>query len=323
MRILFITANRLGDAVISTGLLHALHLQFPKARFTVAAGPAAADLFKDLPNLDRLIVMRKQPWGKHWWELWKQLALTRFWLIIDLRGSVIGQFLLARRRRSFNGSGSRLHKVLVLSNWMKLKTPAAPHVWVGAERRKDAARLWPDDRRKVLMLGPTANWGGKIWPGERFAELALRLTAEDGGILPGARIVVTGGPGEESLAAPCLEVLRNKLPEDRVVDLVGKAELLTIAGAMQRSDLYIGNDSGLMHLAAASGTLTLGLFGPSRETVYGPWGEKNNAVRTDMSFEEIITQPGYDHTSHDSRMLTLSVDKAEKAAREMWRLAQE
>jgi heptosyltransferase III len=108
-----------------------------------------------------------------------------------------------------------------------------------------------------------------------------------------------------------------------VVDLVGKAELLTIAGAAQRADLYIGNDSGLMHLAAASGTLTLGLFGPSRESVYGPWGEKNNAVRTDMSFEEIISQPGYDHTSHESRMLTLSVDKAEKAAIEMWRLAQE
>jgi len=323
MRILFITANRLGDAVISTGLLHQLHLQFPKARFTVATGPAAAGLFEDLPNLDRLIVMRKQPWGRHWWELWKQLALTRFWLIIDLRGSAIGQFLLARRRRTFTGSGSKQHKVLVLSNFMKFKLPAAPHVWVGEAHRQAAAALWPDDGRKVLMLGPTANWGGKIWPGDRFAELALRLTREDGGILPGARIVVVGGPGEEALAAPCLDALRAKLPADRIVDLVGKSELLTIAGAMQRSALYIGNDSGLMHLAAASGTVTLGLFGPSRPEVYGPWGEKNNAVRTDMSFEEIIGQPGYDHTSHESRMLTLSVDKAEKAAVEMWRLAQE
>lgn len=319
MRILFITANRLGDAVLSTGLLNQLHLQFPKAKFTVVAGPAAAGIFEALPNLERLIVMRKLPWARHWWELWKQLWSTRFWLVIDLRGSGIGQFLLARRRRSFNGSGSRLHKVLVLSNFMKLKAPAAPHVWISDAQKQAAAALWPDDGRPVLALGPTANWGGKIWPADRFAELALRLTAKDGGLLPGARIVIFGGPGEEALAQPVADAL----PADRTVNLVGKIDLPVIAAAMQRCALYIGNDSGLMHLAAASGTLTLGLFGPSRETVYGPWGEKNNAVRTDLSFEDIISQPGYDYASQQSHMLTLSVDKAQKAAEDMWRLAQE
>src|SRR5690606_21473969 len=67
MRILFITANRLGDAILSTGLLHELHLRFPKARFTVACGPAAAGIFEAMPNLERVIVMQKLPWAKHWW----------------------------------------------------------------------------------------------------------------------------------------------------------------------------------------------------------------------------------------------------------------
>lgn len=322
MRILFISANRLGDAVLSTGLINQLHIKFPKARFTVVAGPAAAGVFEAVPNLDRLIVMRKLPWARHWWELWKQLALTRFWLVIDLRGSGIGQFLLARRRRSFHGSGSRLHKVLVLSNFLKLNEPAAPHVWIADRHAGTAAKLWPDDGRPVLALGPTANWGGKIWPPERFAELALRLTAA-GGILPDARIAVFGGPGEEALAQPVIAALAAALPPGRVIDLVGKLDLLTISAALRRCALYIGNDSGLMHLAAASGTLTLGLFGPSRETVYGPWGEKNNAVRTDLSYDEILAQPGYDYTSHQSHMLTLSVDKAQKAAEDMWRLAKD
>lgn len=61
MRILFISANRVGDAVLSTGLLNALHEQFPKARFTVACGPSAVGVFEALPNLDRLIVMEKKP----------------------------------------------------------------------------------------------------------------------------------------------------------------------------------------------------------------------------------------------------------------------
>lgn len=318
MRILFITANRLGDAVLSTGLIDALHTQFPKARFTVACGPAAAGLFRDLPNLDRLIVMHKKPWAGHWWELWKQVALTRFWLIVDLRGSGIGQFLLARRRRSFSGSGSRMHKVIVLSNFLKLKTTAAPRLWIGPEATKAAAKLWPEDGRPVLALGPTANWGGKIWPAERFAELALRLTAA-GGILPDARIAVFGGPGEEALAAPVLAAL----PTDRTLDFVGTLDLLTIAAAMRRCSLYIGNDSGLMHMAAASGTPTVGLFGPSREEVYGPWGEKTAAVRTDLSFDEIIRQSGYDHRSQESRMLTLSVDKVQRAVENLWKHAQD
>ncbi|MEK9967853.1 MAG: glycosyltransferase family 9 protein [Ferrovibrio sp.] len=318
MRILFISANRLGDAVLSTGLIDALHAQFPQARFTVACGPAAAGVFEAVPNLDRLIIMEKKPWAGHWWELWKKVVLTRFWLIIDLRGSGIGQFLLSRRRRTFHGSGSRLHKAIVLSQFLKLKHIAAPRLWVKDEAVKAARKLWPDDGRPVLAIGPTANWGGKIWPGERFAELALRLTAADG-ILPNARIAVFGGPGEEALAAPAL----GNLPADRTLDFVGKLDLQTIGAAMKRCDLYIGNDSGLMHLAAATGTLTLGLFGPSREEVYGPWGERNGAVRTNRSLEEIVGEPGYDFRSQESRMLDLSVDKAQRAAESLWKHAQD
>lgn len=318
MRILFITSNRLGDAILSTGLLDSLHRQFPKARFTIACGPAAAGLFTAMPNLDRVIVMRKKPWAGHWWDLWKQVATTRWWLILDLRGSGIGQFLLARRRRTFHGSGSRMHKVIVLSQVLKLKEPAAPKVWTGTEHEKAAAMLWPNDGRPVLALGPTANWGGKIWPGERFADLALRLTAPDG-ILPDARIAVFGGPGEEALAADTLQ----RLPPGRAIDLVGKLDLPTISAAMRRCDFYIGNDSGLMHLAAASGVPTLGLFGPSREEIYGPWGEKTAAVRTDLSFDEIIKQPGYDYRSQDSHMLSLSVDKAQRAAEHLWRYSRD
>jgi len=318
MRILFITANRLGDAILSTGLLAELHRQRPQARFTVVCGPAAAGVFAAAPNLERIIVMRKLPWARHWWELWKQVAAKRWSLVLDLRGSGIGQFLMAHRRRVFHGSAPHMHKVIALSNVLRLKTPAHPVVWLTDDHRRAAQRLWADDGRPVLALGPTANWGGKMWPGDRFAELALRLTAADG-ILPGARIAVFGGPGEEALATATLA----GLPADRVLDFVGRLELPVLSAALRRCALYIGNDSGLMHLAAASGVPTLGLFGPSRERAYGPWGEKTASVRTDLSYDEIIAQPGYDYRSQDSHMLTLGVDKAQRAAEHLWRYAQD
>ncbi|HEX6958957.1 MAG TPA: glycosyltransferase family 9 protein [Ferrovibrio sp.] len=317
MRILFITANRLGDAVLSTGLLSALLRQYPKARFTVACGPVAAGVFAAMPNLERLIVMEKKPWGRHWWELWKQVALTRWKLIVDLRGSGIGQLLMARRRRTFYGSGSRLHKVIVLSQVLSLKEPAAPTMWTGPAHERAAAELWSDDGRPVLALGPTANWGGKIWPGERFAALAARLTAPDG-ILPQARIAVFGGPGEEGLAKAALDLI----PPERRLDFVGQLDLATTAAALRRCAMFIGNDSGLMHLAAASGVPTLGLFGPSRDQVYGPWGEKTAIVRTDLSYDEIVALPEYDYRKQHTYMTSLSVDKAQHAAEELWRYLQ-
>ena len=320
MRILFITANRLGDAVLSTGLLRALTDLAPSAKLTIVCGPAAAGLFdaEAFPQLERLIVLRKLPWARHWWDLWKQVAATRWSMIVDLRGSGISQVLLARRRRVFRGSANMQHRVIDLARVLRQPDVPPPKLWIGEKHHAKAAALWPQDEAPVLALGPTANWGGKMWPGERFAELAQRLTAENG-ILPNARIAVFGGPGEEALAAPALAAL----PADRVMNFIGKLDLLDIAAALQRCALYIGNDSGLMHLAAASGVPTVGLFGPSREENYGPWGQRTAAIRTDLRYHEILAQPGYDHRKQDSHMLSLSVDKAQRGVERLWRYIQD
>ncbi len=320
MRVLFITANRLGDAILSTGLLAAAVARDPLVKFTIVCGPAAAGLFQPsaMPNLERLIVLHKRPWAGHWWDLWKQVATTRWSMVVDLRGSVISQFLMAYRRRVFLGGGNpNQHRLISLARVLKLPVPVAPRIWIGEANQRRAAKLWPE-AGPVLAIGPTANWGGKIWPGERFAELAARLTAPDG-ILPGARIAVFGGPGEEALAAPALAAL----PPERSINLIGKLDLLDLAAALQRCALYIGNDSGLMHLAAAVGVPTLGLFGPSRADVYGPWGQNTASVRTDLDYDAIVQSPGYDYRKHDSHMLTLSVDKAQRAAETLWRQSRE
>jgi ADP-heptose:LPS heptosyltransferase len=159
----------------------------------------------------------------------------------------------------------------------------------------------------VLALGPTANWRGKQWPGERFAELAARLT-RPGAPLAGAHFAVFGGPGEELSAAPVLE----RLPREQTYDLVGKLSLLDVAACLKRCALYVGNDSGLMHMAAAVGIPTLGLFGPSRDGIYAPWGERASYVRTPESATALLAKvaQGIDHGLMDG----LTVDMAHAAA---------
>ena len=76
-----------------------------------------------------------------------------------------------------------------------------------------------------------------------------------------------------------------------------------------------------MHVAAASKIPTLGLFGPSREQHYAPWGCRNATVRTKLCYEELIGEPNYDHLTTDSLMSSLSVDAAEDAAIALWKRA--
>src|SRR5689334_23968356 len=82
MNILFITATRIGDAVLSTGLLAHLVERYPGAAVTIAAGPVAAPLFEAVPGLARRIVLEKRRWSGHWLMLWRATVATRWDLVV-------------------------------------------------------------------------------------------------------------------------------------------------------------------------------------------------------------------------------------------------
>src|SRR3546814_14109546 len=100
----------------------------------------------------------------------------------------------------------------------------------------------------------------------------------------------------------------------RGVNLVERSDLLTAAACLERADFFVGNDSGLMHLAAAAGTPTLGLFGPSPEARYRPWGPKASFVRTPERFEQLTGAPGFDFAARQCFMESLGVEAAATAA---------
>ncbi|MGA9869222.1 MAG: glycosyltransferase family 9 protein, partial [Acetobacteraceae bacterium] len=98
MRILFITANRVGDAVLSTGLLDHLIRAHPDAAITVACGPEAVGVFARMPNRARTIVLTKRRFNVHWLALWGWAALRRWDLVVDIRGSALGWLVWTRGR---------------------------------------------------------------------------------------------------------------------------------------------------------------------------------------------------------------------------------
>lgn len=308
--ILFITATRLGDAVLSTGLLAHLIEKYPNAKITIACGPVPAPIFRAVPNLQKMIVMKKLPNHGHWIALWKECISTRWDLIIDLRRSFAAQLLFGRRyalpRRSVGQ-----HKVEHYAATLKLNPPPSPKLWIDDQACRDAETALPPGK-KYFAVGATANWAGKIWPVERFIEVITELT-RPGGMLENHTPVISGAPGEEDQIKP----IREKFG-DQCVYLVGKLDPLATAAVAQRCSFCIGNDSGLMHLAAAAGVPTLGLFGPSYPEIYGPWGSHTRFVRTEKSFEELTGAPDYDHRTTGTLMESLSVETVLMAARELW-----
>jgi heptosyltransferase-3 len=307
-RILFVTATRIGDAVLSTGLLAHMVERYPEARFTIVAGPVAAPLFEAVPGLEKLIALKKRRYSRHWLDLYLKVAMRRWDLVVDLRGSAIAWLLRARHRR-VGGKGDRSgHRVAVLGRLFGCEPPPAPKLWLSAQHRRRAEALVPSGG-PVLVLAPAANWRGKQWRAERFAELAHRLTAP-GAMLAGARVAVVAAPHERTQAAPVLAAI----PAGRAIDLVGVGDLPTVAAVLGRATLFIGNDSGLMHMAAAMGVPTLGLFGPSPIEHYAPWGLESAVAATPISYEALVTAPSFDHRTTDTLMDSLTVEAVERAA---------
>ncbi len=262
MKILFIASSRIGDAVISCGILEQLRRAHPKARFTIACGSPSAGVFQRFPALERLIVFDKQRHDRHWLSLWRQTVGHVWDLVVDVRGSGLALFLAAKRRRILKGGRRPGRRYAQLGAALGYHPAPLPVVWTAPEDDAKAAALLGED--PIIGLGPTANWDGKIWPAERFVALFATLATR----LPGARAAIFGGPGadEARRAAPVLAAI------PQAIDLVGKLTLPEAAAALRQCRLFVGNDSGLMHLAAAAGTPTLGLFGRSKASEYAPAG---------------------------------------------------
>lgn len=318
LNILFITANRLGDAVLSTGILGGLIERHRSARITVACGPLPAPLFRTVPQVARVIALAKQPRHGHWLELWRQTVGTKWDLIVDLRNTIVSRLLRRGTLMVFGGLVPREHMVEGLAALLAFPpSEASPRLWLDPALVASVAVRVPATV-PLLALAPGAHGVGKRWPAERFAALAARLVGP-GGVLAGGPVAILGAPGEEREAEPTIAAL----PSDKVIDLVGKTDPALAAAWLAHADLYVGNDSGLTHLAAAAGTPTLGLFGPGLPARYRPWGPRAAYLIAHDDPDRAIDLCKIDDDLALDEMKKLSVDEVVKAAESVYRRVKE
>ncbi len=282
MATLFVGPTRLGDGILASGLLGWLCDTCPDEAVTLACGAPAALALGAAPGVVHVHVMHKRPRGGHWLDLWRAVRGRRWTRVVDLRRSALPWVLRADARHSIPFPGTGEHRVALISRTLGLP-PQPPRVWLAPAHRSAAAQRLPAGR-PVLALGIGTNWMWKTWPAEAFAALAGRLTAEDGP-LPGATLLLVGGEAERAAAAP----LQAAFPAHRILDVLGM-DVPGTAALLEAANLFVGNDSAMMHLAAAAGTRTVGLFGPTEDAHYGPWGDQALVVRTPETMADLLAR---------------------------------
>jgi ADP-heptose:LPS heptosyltransferase len=126
----------------------------------------------------------------------------------------------------------------------------------------------------LVVLNPNAGALSleRRWPTANFADLARRLARE----LPGARVALIGSRGERDYTGEVLAQAGEGL--GAAANLAGRLDVAELGALLERADLFVGNDSGPMHLAAALGTPTVGLFGPETPVMYEPVGTRTRAL---------------------------------------------
>ena len=287
--ILLITLSNIGDAVLTTPVLEALHARYPLAVVDIVTDARASELFSHCPWRGNIILKHKQLGWRGTLALVKQLRARRYDLVVDLRTDGLTLLLRAQRRLTRrHGKPVGRHAVERHFGVIREREPldAIPpvQVWLSAAElawaRQQLAGL---PGQCWLALGPGARWEGKCWPAQRFSTLATRLQAHVDAV------ILLGSTADRDSCAQIAATL--PLP---CINLAGKTDLLQATAVLQRVRLFVGIDSGLGHLAAAAGTPTVTVFGPGDPQRYHPWHPQARWVQSttgavaDVSADTVI-----------------------------------
>jgi heptosyltransferase-3 len=282
--ILLITLSNIGDALMTTPVMEALHSQYPQAVMDIVADARSCALFEHCPYRGEIILKHKQRGWRGTLALVKRLRVRRYDLVVDLRTDGLTLLLHARRRLTRHGSRTTGQHAVerhfgVIRQDVQLKEIPAQRVWLTESQRTFAQQqLAGLPGQHWLALGPGARWAPKCWSPENYLDLANQLTdCFDAVILLGSKDDMPDCRRiSEGLALPH----RN---------LAGKTDLLQAAAVLEQARLFTGNDSGLGHIAAATGTPTVTVFGPGDPQRYHPWHPQARWIQSEDNRMDGVT----------------------------------
>ncbi len=276
-RILVVTLRYVGDALLTTPLIRSLKLAYPAARVDVLTGVGNAGVFAGNADVGRVIPLTSKRilnFAGLLVRLFRRYDLAistqagdRPLLCAVASGKISLGFVESgsprwswRRlalRRALDFSARQEHAVLEnLRFCASLGVP--PNYRVTPPFSADYTP--PDEAFAVLHIKP--QWRYKEWRASGWLATAAFLHAQ------GLRVVLTGGPKTEEMAA--VGALERQLPFP-VLNLSGRLSLAELGALLRAARLFIGPDTGVTHMAAAAGTPVVALFGPTDPRIWGPW----------------------------------------------------
>jgi heptosyltransferase-2 len=336
MKILVRATNWIGDAVMAIPALRAIRGRWPDAEVTVLARPAITDLYRGQNYADRLIVYEwrgrhRGVWGRERlagelrrekfdtavllqnafdaaWLAWRARIPERIGYARDARSWLLTRAIALPRKGEIPSHESFYYlELLRRAGWLE-NLPIVDRIVleVPGEAREEA-------RSKLLAAGatPGRTWisfatgaaygSAKCWLAERYAELADRLIAAYD-----ADVILFGAPQESEMAARIAGAMRG-----RAINLVGATSMAELPAHFAACQLFIGNDSGAMHVAAAVGLPVVGIFGPTDPQGTSPVTSSFTLVRQTVSCSPCFLR----HCPIDHRCMTrITVDEVFAAA---------
>ncbi|CAK8723747.1 MAG: heptosyltransferase-2 [Candidatus Electronema aureum] len=331
--ILIRSTNWIGDAVMTTPAIRTIRRNFPKARITLLALPWVADVFTACPHIDRIFIYDKQ--GRHQGlrgklRLAAELRAEQYDLAILLQNAFEAALItfIARipTRAGYTTDGRGLLLTHGVRKHREIAQKHQVHYYqemlegLSLRRGPDELELFPDPTAiqaadellaqalqgktgPIIGLNPSAAYGpAKRWPSAKYAALARRIAAATGGL-----IVIFGTKADQEAAAEITAAAG-----EQVLNLTGRTNLSQAIACIARCQVFVTNDSGLMHVAAALNTPLVAVFGSTDHIATGPASERAAVIRHSLPCSPCLKT--HCPQGHLRCMELVSVDEVKKAA---------
>lgn len=308
MKILVRVPNWVGDAVMAIPALQAIRNTHPDDEISVLARPAVAELFAGQPISDRVLTYDFRGQHKGWlgseklisklrgeqfgvavllqnafdaaWLAWRSGIPERIGYARDGRGLLLTKAIRVPAEGEIPKHESQYYlELLRRAEWIETRPEVAPiRLLISDEARASAETALraagAGEKGWRCAIAPGASYGAaKCWPPEYFAQLADRLISECA-----ADVIFFGTPGEKEIAARIRSHMKS-----RAISLVGETSMRELPAMFASCSVFIGNDSGAMHVAAAAGLPVIGIFGSTDPEGTAPVTQEFTLIREAVS----------------------------------------
>lgn len=282
-KLLFITLSNIGDAIMTTPVLEYMFKKNPNCIVDVVCDKKSYEVFEFCPFVNKIFIKDKSKGFLGNLTLLKELRKENYNIAIDLRTDIY-LHLIHSKQKFFKVNNTKIHSVEkhFASLGLNEKIIKKTKFWISKKIEQESFKLIKKKDQKILSIGLGANSSFKIWPTENYIKLSNYLKEK-------FDLILLVGSNEDRKYSNKF-ISETKL---NTIDFCGKLSLSRSAAIIKLSDYFVGNDSGLGHIASAFGVPSFTIFGEGQPERYSPWGPQaewyqNKEKKIDEIKPEII-----------------------------------